>query len=86
MIAHILDARPVWIKEFASALSAVTPTIGWCPEVSNTGRIRDYEKETLLNWSDLRNENSPIERKKANPDPSKSLFIKEGDPNQWEMR
>ncbi|HEX3145864.1 MAG TPA: glycosyltransferase [Pyrinomonadaceae bacterium] len=62
MIAHILDARPVWIKEFASALSAVVPTIGWCPDVSNTGRIRDYEKETLLNDPPLRVRSFPLQR------------------------
>lgn len=62
MIAHILDARPIWIKEFASALSAVTPTIGWCPDVTNTGRIRDYEKETLLNDPPLRIRSFPLQR------------------------
>jgi len=62
VIAHILDARPVWIKEFASALSAVTPTIGWCPDVTNTGRIREYEKETLLNDPPLRIRSFPLQR------------------------
>ncbi len=62
MIAHILDARPVWIKEFSAALSLLTPTIGWCPEISSAGRFRNYEKEVLLDDPVLRLRSFPLQR------------------------
>jgi len=62
VISHVLDVRPVWIKEFASALSALTPTIGWCPEITNTGRLRDYENETMISDPRLRVRTFPLQR------------------------
>jgi glycosyltransferase involved in cell wall biosynthesis len=62
MIAHILDARPVWIKEFASALSMITPTIGWCPDITSAGRFRDYEDESALSDPPLRVRSFPLQR------------------------
>ncbi len=62
MIAHLLDARPVWIKEFAAALSLLTPTIGWCPEITSAGRFRNYEKEVLLDDPVLRLRSFPLQR------------------------
>jgi glycosyltransferase involved in cell wall biosynthesis len=62
MIWHVLDVRAVWIKEFAAALSAQTPTLGWLPQITNTGRIRSREQE--VSWSDpaLRVRYFPLQR------------------------
>ena len=62
MITHILDARPVWIKEFAAALSLLTPTIGWCPEITSAGRFRNYENEVILEDPPLRLRSFPLQR------------------------
>src|ERR1700686_3920608 len=48
MIWHVLDVRAIWVKEFASALAAQVPTLGWCPRITNSGMFRDNEEETTL--------------------------------------
>lgn len=67
MIAHVLDVRPIWIKEFASALSALTPTVGWSPEITSTGRFRDYEHESIIEDPRLRIRTFPLQRGFAKP-------------------
>src|SRR5258706_16254839 len=48
MIWHVLDVRAVWVKEFASALAAQVPTLGWCPRITMGGMLRNLEEETTL--------------------------------------
>jgi glycosyltransferase involved in cell wall biosynthesis len=37
MTAHVLDVGSVWVKEFGSALSGLTDTLGWQPNMSWVG-------------------------------------------------
>jgi glycosyltransferase involved in cell wall biosynthesis len=62
MIWHVLDVRAVWIKEFAAALSLHTPTLGWLPQITSTGRFRSKEEEVM--WADpaLRVRHFPLQR------------------------
>ncbi len=41
---HILDAGSIWLKEFASALGTMAPTLNWCPEIRNFGHWEHWEK------------------------------------------
>lgn len=61
-IWHVLDVRAVWIKEFAAALSAQTPTLGWLPQITNAGRIRGREQEVLWSDPELRIRYFPLQR------------------------
>src|SRR5215831_4933361 len=62
MIWHVLDVRAVWIKEFAAALAAQTPTLGWLPQITATGMFRSSEQEVM--WADpaLRVRHFPLQR------------------------
>jgi hypothetical protein len=40
MLWHILDINSIWVREFASALSQITPTLGWVAEMSWTGMFQ----------------------------------------------
>lgn len=62
MIWHVLDVRAVWIKEFAAALTAQAPTLGWCPQISGTGVFRNYEEETVSVDPPLQVRNFPLQR------------------------
>ena len=59
---HVLDIRGVWIKEFAAALSLQVPTLGWCPEITATGMLQDYESETTLTNPHLLTRRFPLQR------------------------
>src|ERR1700680_2152679 len=37
MIWQVLDVNSIWVKEFTSALSQLTPTLGWMAEMSRRG-------------------------------------------------
>ncbi|HQR06090.1 MAG TPA: hypothetical protein PLN21_04665 [Gemmatales bacterium] len=41
---HLLDARAVWVKEFAGALSREVDLQNWLPEISWTGYFKDTGK------------------------------------------
>ncbi len=62
MIWHVLDVRAIWIKEFAAALAAQAPTLGWCPQISGTGVFRNYEEETVSVDPPLQIRNFPLQR------------------------
>ena len=44
MFWHILDTGSIWLKEFASALSTLVPTLNWCPETRNFGHWEGWER------------------------------------------
>jgi glycosyltransferase involved in cell wall biosynthesis len=62
MVWHVLDVRAIWIKEFASALSKQVETLGWLPEISNTGRWRNDEIEGMLSDPPLLIRRFPLQR------------------------
>src|SRR5262245_45284599 len=59
---HILDVRAIWIKEFAAALSALTPTLGWYPKISSAGIFQRQENEAILDNPPLRVRYFPLQR------------------------
>jgi hypothetical protein len=40
---HLLDARPIWVKELAGALSMQVNLTNWIPEISWNGYFRSFE-------------------------------------------
>lgn len=62
MTWHVLDVRAIWIKEFASALSAQVPTLAWCPRLSIDGMFRSHEKEEKLEDPNLVVQYFPLQR------------------------
>lgn len=44
MVWHVLDAGSIWLKEFASALGTLVPTVNWCPETRNFGHWEGWER------------------------------------------
>lgn len=62
MIWHVLDVRATWIKEFASALGRQVPTLGWLPQISNFGMLRNDEHEGLIADPPLRIRHFPLQR------------------------
>ncbi|MBL8824159.1 MAG: glycosyltransferase [Planctomycetia bacterium] len=47
---HVLDARAIWVKELAHALSCQTPLTGWIPEISWTACLSN--QRTTENHAD----------------------------------
>ena len=61
-IWHFMDALSVWGKEFASALSSLTPTIGWIPRLSWTGAVERWEHAAAIEDPPLRVRCVPLQR------------------------
>jgi glycosyltransferase involved in cell wall biosynthesis len=59
---HVLDVRATWVKEFASALAAQAPTLGWCPRITNGGMFRNNEEEITLDDPRLQIRYFPLQR------------------------
>ena len=59
---HVLDVRAIWIKEFASALGKLVPTLGWLPTITNTGRLQRSEHEEISCDPPLRIRRFPLQR------------------------
>ena len=62
MIWHVLDVRAIWVKEFASALAAQVPTLGWHPRITNYGMFRKAEAEITLDDPLLQIRYFPLQR------------------------
>jgi glycosyltransferase involved in cell wall biosynthesis len=67
VVWQVLDVRAIWIKEFASALARVVPTLGWLPSISNKGRLENWEREEVLQDPPLRVRHFPLQRGFARP-------------------
>jgi glycosyltransferase involved in cell wall biosynthesis len=67
VIWQVLDVRAIWIKEFASALGKVVPTLGWLPSISSKGRLERWEREEVLQDPALRVRHFPLQRGFARP-------------------
>lgn len=67
VIWQVLDVRAIWIKEFASALGKVVPTLGWLPSISSKGRLESWEREEVLQDPELRVRHFPLQRGFARP-------------------
>ena len=48
MMWHVLDANSIWIKEFASSLSGMAPTLGWVREMSWMGWFQTELEDEVL--------------------------------------
>ena len=59
---HILDVRAIWIKEFAAAMATEAEVLGWCPQITGAGRLRNHETETLHDDPELRVRYFPLQR------------------------
>jgi glycosyltransferase involved in cell wall biosynthesis len=77
MIWHVLDVRAIWVKEFASALAAQVPTLGWCPRITNDGMFRKDEEEITLADPLLQIRYFPLQRGFAKF--PMNLFAREGE-------
>lgn len=62
MIWHVLDTNGIGVKEFASALSLLVPTLGWSPQISSTGVLQNWEREAALTDPALRVKYFPLQR------------------------
>ena len=59
---QILDVGSIWMKEFASALSSLVPTISWAPDMTRTGMLRNYERPEQIANPPLTIERFPLQR------------------------
>src|SRR5437879_3980752 len=59
---HILDARAIWVKEFAAALSKQVPTLAWEAEIRGFAPVKSGEHETILSDPALRLRSFPLQR------------------------
>lgn len=59
---HVLDARSIWIKEFAFALNATEATVAWVPKFSRFGLFQKESKEVDLSDPPLRVREFPLQR------------------------
>src|SRR5215813_12922523 len=62
MTWHVLDAKSIWLKEFASSLSQLVPTHNWCPEIRNFGFWRDWERTNRIADPPLTTIEFPLQR------------------------
>ncbi|PYP89343.1 MAG: hypothetical protein DMF61_03800 [Blastocatellia bacterium AA13] len=62
IMLHVLDVRAIWLKEFASALARITPTLGWIPEISAVGALHSRERSDSLADPKLNIRRFPLQR------------------------
>jgi glycosyltransferase involved in cell wall biosynthesis len=62
MTWQVLDTNSIWVKEFASALNRLAPTLGWSPQISYTGAFQRWEREVELTDPALRVKCFPVQR------------------------
>lgn len=59
---HILDAGSIWVMEFASALSELTPTTAWAPSLSKVGYWQNWERIEQIDEPTLELTRFPLQR------------------------
>ena len=59
---QILDVGSIWMKEFASALSGLTPTVAWSPVMMKLGAFHDWERTERLLDPSLHIVHYPLQR------------------------
>jgi hypothetical protein len=62
MTWQVLDINSIWVKEFASALDRLVPTLGWSPQISYTGTFQKWERDLELTDPALRVKCFPVQR------------------------
>jgi glycosyltransferase involved in cell wall biosynthesis len=62
VIWQILDVGSIWMKEFASALSTLVPTVAWCPQMANFGAIENWQRDETLASPPLQITYFPLQR------------------------
>ncbi len=70
---QILDVGSIWMKEFASAMARVTPTVAWAPTMRLTGLFEDRERTEQLPEPRLEITHYPLQRGYARA-PLRTLF------------
>ncbi len=61
-IWHILDVGSIWMKEFASALSRIVPTVAWSPKMTKLGMLQDWQRPEWIEDPRLQVRNFPLQR------------------------
>jgi len=61
-IWHILDVGSIWMREFASALGRIEPTVAWQPKMLATGGLQDWQKGQHLADPPLQFTEFPLQR------------------------
>lgn len=64
---QILDVGSIWMKEFASALSAQTATVSWSPVFSMIGAIQTWQRPEHVGNPPLEVHRFPLQRGYARP-------------------
>ena len=59
---HVLDVGSIWIREFSSALSSFSPTIGWLPDMGWLGFLKSGERIKQLADPPLQIRHFPLQR------------------------
>lgn len=59
---HLLDARPIWVKELAGALSRLVTLHNWIPEISWSGFFQTREHSTVHDNPHLILRHFPLQR------------------------
>jgi glycosyltransferase involved in cell wall biosynthesis len=59
---HILDVGSIWMREFASALGRLEPTVAWQPRMLATGGLQDWQREQHLDDPPLQFTEFPLQR------------------------
>ena len=62
MTWHILDAKSIWIKEFASALSQLAPVVAWSPDMYWAAWLQRGETDEILTDPPLHLRHFPLQR------------------------
>lgn len=59
---HILDVGSIWMREFASAMMRVEPTVAWWPEIRSLGAFETWERPEALAAPPLQVLRFPLQR------------------------
>ena len=62
MTWHVLDVGSIWMKEFASALARIVPTVNWLPVMKATGAFENWERREVISSPPLQVRHFPLQR------------------------
>ena len=62
MTWHVLDVGSIWMKEFASALARIVPTMNWQPVMRRAGAFESWERREEIASPLLEVRHFPLQR------------------------